>query len=462
MTHRLVIAGQREYDFAPDAPPRIGLRWFALAVAQIVDEIEAEPIRVTFEVRVETAGIAVKHGSDGSFALIAQPWVRFPPAPGPRPGVRVHLAARGFLPRTADFAIPFDVRSVAAPAPVGATVVTLSSSAGLATNQMLVLGIGLDQEFARIELIGPGANQVTLAEPLRFAHALNDSVVPATGPATQIVMHREPVAFRGRVVRINAAGGPGTPVPNATITLADFWRTQFDVRNRPVVGNVPIGEMTGPAPNTFPLGLAQGAIAHRLAGATAGAVNLPVAAGDEKRTLSLAAAQQNTILLSDLNNLNPGTVLRIESGDAVRSELHTIAGLTGLGGIADPALATLDFSLLAAHAPDIRVDRLLPPVVPLPLNLVDALAVGDRSVFVDALPAGPIAGLQVASAGVADEFHDCSLYSATSDTDGYFRLPALHRMAQVRLDVDDAGAITSFFIDPEYGNGEQWLDLAIP
>ena len=63
--------------------------------------------------------------------------------------------------------------------------------------------------------------------------------------------------------------------------------------------------------------------------------------------------------------------------------------------------------------------------------------------------------------GTADEYHDYAVYTATSDLNGYFRLPAIHRLAQVRVDVFDGVTTTPFFVNPEHDDYEQWLDLRL-
>src|SRR5262249_29286763 len=163
-----------------------------------------------------------------------------------------HIDAEGFLPRDAQFTIPFDARTVGAPAPLaGVTIVRLSTTAGLSVGQCVVLGQGEREEFLTVGVLGPGPNQITLLEPLKFGHPVGDPATPATAPAARIALHRNPVGLRGRVVRVPAIGGATVPVGNASVTLADFWRTRQDVRSSPIVGGLPVGAMKGAAPNTF-------------------------------------------------------------------------------------------------------------------------------------------------------------------------------------------------------------------
>jgi hypothetical protein len=464
MTHRSIVAGSVEYDYVPDDPPHVADRTWAIAVAQLIDEIAGEAMRGPFQVRVQQPLVAVTLGPDGTFCLVARPWRRFPPGPGPRPVVQTRIDAEGFLPRDAGFTVPFDPRTIAAPAPIAAaTVVTLSTTVDLVAGQLIVLGQGASQEIGTITALGPGVNQITLRDRLAFGHAAGEAAIPATRPAARIPLHRAPVALRGRVVRDPGGGAPLAAVSNATITLADFWRTREDVRTSPIVGGVPVGAMTGPGPNTFALALAQGVIAPRPAGATAGRVTLPPAPLELKELLAAVRPGDTTLRLSSRRNVAAASLLRVDGGDAQASEIRTVTSVIGLGGPDDAAIMTVDRPMLRAHAPGARVDRLIPGAAPLPLAFRAAAEIGDCTILVDGLPIAPVRALRINSAGLTDEYHDCATYTATSDADGYFRLLPLHRMAQVRLDVDDGIAPTpfQFFIEPGYDGPEQWIDVRI-
>jgi hypothetical protein len=253
-------------------------------------------------------------------------------------------------------------------------------------------------------------------------------------------------------------------VLNASITLADFWRTHRAIRNRSIVGGVPVGDMTGPAPRRFALALAQGMLAARPAGASAASVPLSIAAGDEKPLLAAAPADDSSVRLANRVGLFPTSILRIDAEDAEGSELHTVDALLPPAIPAtEPSTVRLDHALLSSHAPGARVDHMTIPAGPLPpIPLLDAAERGDRTLLLNALPSTGTTGTRISGGGVDDEYHDCSLYAATADSAGYFRLPPLHRLAQVRLDVSDGVTTSSFFVDPDYTTREQWLDLVIP
>jgi hypothetical protein len=295
--------------------------------------------------------------------------------------------------------------------------------------------------------------------PVSIDFVVPDPVGFTTPAPIVLAARRVPVVLRGRVVR----RGTGAPVAGASITLADYWRTQRDVRNRPLVGPVPVGAMTvNPAGNrVFAVPLADGVALARSAGATAGAVNLVAAPGDDKQLTRAAESGASTIALSNRRNVAASDLVRLDGDDGERAETRAVSQLLGVGGPDDPVTLRLEPPLARAHAPLARVERIPAPAGPLSLALRADAAPGDRVLFVDALPATATAALRIANAGSPDEYHACAAYGAVADGDGRFRLPPLHRMAEVRLDVSGMQP-TSFFVAPEYGTAAQWLDLSIP
>src|SRR4029453_14265873 len=122
MSHRLIVANSVTYDFASDDEPLLAEGDWAIAMAQLVDDMAGTPLTVPFRVQVllpgvqqETRqdgvrvartehGITVKLGADGTFALVARPWVRFPPFGGPA-STTVRIEAEDCEPLTVSFPI---------------------------------------------------------------------------------------------------------------------------------------------------------------------------------------------------------------------------------------------------------------------------------------------------------------------------------------------------------------------
>jgi len=141
MTAVSVVANNLEFNFTGDTPPRLGERWWAIAIAQARDEITAEPLRSALTVTVHRDGILSKAGSDGTFCLIARPWLRFPPLLAPLAQIDVTVEAQGYLPHRHTFTVKFDQRTISAPAPVaGDNILKLNNVSGLVAGDILLIG----------------------------------------------------------------------------------------------------------------------------------------------------------------------------------------------------------------------------------------------------------------------------------------------------------------------------------
>jgi hypothetical protein len=487
MTRRRVAASALTYDFAPDDAPLLAERDWALASAQLVDDIAGTPLAVPFRVRVVLPGtqdevgqdgvrvrrsersITVKIGADGTFALVARPWLRFTPFGVPA-STTVAVDAQGFAPLSITFAIAYDQRTIAAPpAAPGDRTVTLNSTAGLVTGQTLLFGPAGLPQYVRVRGLGLG-NQVTLETGLLGVQNIGDPVFPDTftsPPPVIAALRRRPVTIVGRVVVRNTTANTSTPVANASVTVTDFWRTRAAV-----VANPANGSMTDPVPalREFAGAIAPGALGRRAAGAAAGTLTLPSAA-DDRTLVRPAAAEQPQVEVRRRQNLvappSPlaNRLLWIDADDAAGAEYHTVAHIDPPGVADEPARLGLDFPLARAHREGARVERINAPLLlPLPTLVLSAAAEpSDRCLFFDApvgAPVPPPSVLYVTGGGAADEFQRYAELSVLSDADGYFRLPPIQRMARVALTVDDGvgNVLPPIEVDPEYGEAEHQVD----
>ena len=133
-------------------------------------------------------------------------------------------------------------------------------------------------------------------------------------------------------------------------------------------------------------------------------------------------------------------------------------------GPADPTRpATVVFD--TAFAFDHRAGALVQRTTPQPLGGNRAFAIdaipGDSTVFLASL-GGLAAGVvvRVADGLAPSEYHDLRLFSTTSDTDGYYRLPPISRVAQLQLRAD-SGTLTPVTTEfrPDYRLRENRLDF---
>jgi hypothetical protein len=329
------------------------------------------------------------------------------------------------------------------------------------TGQRLLIGpAGVNQESLTIANVGPAANQVTLAAPIVHPHAIGAPVVAdefSPIVLADVLMHRVPVILRGRAVRQNATGIGTTPIANASIALQGLWRTTHDVQQH----------FPALAPNL--VSLTPGLYAARGGGATLAAQALPVIAGDDKLLVSAAPPGDTFIDISDRQSLvappspPPHSVLRIDADHQSTAEHLTITAMAGLGAADEPGRVFLAHALNLPHGRGVRVQRVVPQLPAPAKAFTDSGIRGDVCVFV-----GDVAGLNTAdtvviSGGpVAPEFQQVRLFTAISDADGYFQLPPLSRVAQIRLNAS-AAALTPVTIDfqPNYTQSQNWIDVVL-
>jgi len=459
---RRIVVDSFAYDFVPDDPPALADRTWSLVQGRVIDEITGEPL-TAMTVSVAEPELGVKTGAGGTYTVFARPWHRFSPLDAPSYTISISIEADGYLPATRLVTITTGQRTIAAPAPVVPTnVITLSSTAGLVSGQLLLLGpAGSGQERRTIASIGPAANQVTLAAPVALPHPVGvpvvaDAFVPIVLADT--AMHRVGVSIRGRAVRRNATGIGTQPIPGATISVQGLWRSA-----QAVAQHLP------PVPGDG-VSLSPGLYAVRSVGSTLAVQGLPVVPGDDKLMLDPASAGETRVRVSNRLNLvfppapPPHSVLCIDPDNAELTEYVGITAADGLGAVTEPGNVTLEHQLCADHRRGVRVQRVAPLAASLPKTLTDAGAPGDCCVFVSNLAGLAAAATVVVTGGPAPrEYHNIHTFNAVSDADGYFRLPPISRVAQVRIDANAPPlAPMTFDYQPDYARRENWIDVVFP
>ena len=438
MAHRTIVVDSLAYEFAPDDPPALADRLWSLLQGRAIDEITAEPV-AALEVSVAEPELGVRTGEGGTYTVFARPWHRFPPLAAAGYPLHLTIAAEGYIATTQVVTIPSHQRLLTAPAPViGANVITLSSNAGLVTGQRLLIGpAGPDQESRTIASVGPGANQVTLAAAVVNLHAVGSAVVPdefAPVAVADILMHRAPVTIGGRSVRRNASGIGTTPVANASIAVQ--------------------------GPDCIP----------RARSAALAAQDLPAVTGDDKLLIDQTSSGDSFIGISNRLNLvapplpPPYSVLRIDAGTPEATEYIGLAGAGGLGGANEAGRVALDHALRMPHRRDALMQLVAPQPAAVPKFFADAGAPGDTCVFLSDIAGLDTADTVAITGGAAPrEYQRVRTFTAVSDADGYFQLPPVSRVAQIRL-AASAPALPAVTIEfqPNYSQRGNWLDIVCP
>lgn len=268
-----------------------------------------------------------------------------------------------------------------------------------------------------------------------------------------VPMHRRATQVRGRVVRIN--GSNRAPLDGADVRILGIW---------PVF----------PPADADPEALLEAAdIVSLSAGLYADrdpAVDqirrrvLGFVLGEEKTLLRRASAGQNRLRVSDRVNLNAGDLLAIQPNHGEVAEYIQITAVDGASSDDQPATITLNYPLQHHHPEGITLVRATLQAQGAGNALTRAGIPGDQTVFCAGL-AGLISGTVAEIAGSGDpEYHAMALYHTVTDVDGYFRLPPLARVAQLRLEADRADLAQPHTLDlsPDYDQAGQRIDIVIP
>jgi hypothetical protein len=251
----------------------------------------------------------------------------------------------------------------------------------------------------------------------------------------RLALHREPLALWGRVL----AGGAAAPVAGASVTIVDFApRASHPVTHQAL---------------EHLLVLAQGLYAARAAtGPLAARVRHRGLTPADSYTLVGGVGAGATILrLSGRQGLtvppNPAApdVLLIEPGDPERLEALGVIAIEGALAADQPATVTLGHPLRRGHPEGAAVRRAVATPAGPDVALTRAAIAGDVALLVaDAASFAAAEMIELETPGGAPlPEHQLHLApTATTDADGRFRLPALHRLTTITLEITAPGPVT--------------------
>ncbi len=270
----------------------------------------------------------------------------------------------------------------------------------------------------QLSLAGPGYLPVSLtasfgAEPL-YPNAF------AQAQLGTVSLHRLPVPVTACVV-----SSAGQTLSGATVSLDGVWFTLADAQTAPPV-----------PPDLVALG--SPLQANRAVGATVAPCTFTPAA-TPKMLASPGNIGDPSVRLSDRIGLAAGQVLAIDADDPGRAEYFSVGAITEAGVTASGAATAVfpvPLTLARAHAQGAIVTLMTTGAAGPALALTRAASAGDMTLCTNAVTglsgsAEPV----IVSGGAAAEYHMGSLYAATSGANGIAQLPAVHRVAQLRLRV---------------------------
>ena len=274
-----------------------------------------------------------------------------------------------------------------------------------------------------------------------------------TPPQIDVALHREPVVIAGRTVRV--LSNVTVPLPGAAISLTGIWRT-------PPPANV----VVAPLPPDLvsiqpPLYSDRAALTQFLRRRDL----VPVLVND-KSLVENYLPGANPIRLSNRQGLAPGDILVIDADQPDLAEFIAINTLVTTTPADQPTLITLDYPLVFAHRRGSVVRRVNPQPAGANRQFTVSASSGDICVFLDGLIGlAPAQQVEITGAPGPNEHHGVSGFAVTSDPEGYYRLPPLSRVAQLRIHAEKlVGAQlfkTTATFRPDYRQRENRLDLTL-
>jgi hypothetical protein len=270
-------------------------------------------------------------------------------------------------------------------------------------------------------------------------------------PVPQFFMHRAPIVLGGRVARM--VSGQLQPVAGASVTVTGYWR------------QAPPAYATVPATTTNFISLAPQLYADRpAASATLDVLTLTPVVGSDQPLLMSIDAGATAIALPTSIGISAGDVLVI--GADVPERAETMAVASAAPGVVSVGQTNVNLALptIWAHRRGTTVRKVTvgAPTVSHPVTL-DAQR-GDACVFLNNLTGlSATQTVRMRSGGLPDGFHQASLLAATSDANGFYRLPPLTRAAQVRIDakLTTPSLTGEQIIRVDYSGAEDQLDFVI-
>jgi hypothetical protein len=163
--------------------------------------------------------------------------------------------------------------------------------------------------------------------------------------------------------------------------------------------------------------------------------------------------------------LAAGDILLIDANEPDLIEFISIKSITGAGTPDQPATITLDHALSYEHRKNAVVLRVNPAGVGPPKQIADEALAGDTCVFLNNL-SGLTVATEVELNGVsANEYHSLNRFLVVSDSDGYYRLPPISRIAQMVIEGEKVVGPQTFAAKttfrPDYSKRENTLDLTL-
>jgi len=461
MARRIIDIDGVPVTISPLEPPSVGRRHAAILTVIVTDETTGRaplaPVWADLSRPLPSAGIrAVDAGVVG---VEGKPAEAFSPTLAVSQTISLDIGAPRFTTRHLDVTLQSSLRSLTGPS---GAVLSLDSAAGLAAGMRLLLGTpdSTGAEIATISATGPAPNQVTLVVAPTITFPSGSAVQPL--PADQaLALHPVPVMIEGCVLK--RSGANITTLANASVRLSKLWievpPAGSTVQPEPPTPGVfppppwdpPIGAVWPPAYADFPKG---SAVEFE---------DRPVDSAMPPKTILDDAPPGTTQLrFSDASALAFGDVVAIDADDDGRREIVEVTNIALTGSAADWARITINNPLQLLHRSNAIVRRLQSVAPSLTRTLNYDAALGDGALLFDTTAVTGSHQVRLVD-GTRHAFHRVSIYSATSDAQGYYRLPPVTRAGRIELAAKDSGSAAHVEVEivPDYSLDPSRQDLTV-
>lgn len=233
--------------------------------------------------------------------------------------------------------------------------------------------------------------------------------------------------IRGRVFEQSKNGL--IPVAGADVSVSGIWRTLSEVINQKAAP--PLMICLHP-----PL------YRDRGEGAPCQMGKLKSVEKDRKVLLDHAPQGATKLRMSDVENLKPSSLIRIEGNRPDRAEVLAIVSVEPTTAANEPAWVTVDWPLIWEHPAQAMVERLEPEWN----GAIHAVRLeghkGESCVFLDSTDefmADAYVKVGNGSGQVPVEYHRLALFSAKSQQEGQYQFPPLQRVAQLTIAANKGG-----------------------
>jgi hypothetical protein len=460
-----VRVGDATIAVSPIEPPAAIDRACELMRVALVDETTGAPPlgAVTARLTAPAARASVRVAHPGLIGVAGRPGAAFASRLATNGWVEIDIAAPRYAPRRLSVVFACKLRRLASSA-AGAAL-TLDSSAGVEPGQRILVGRvdGTLAEIGLVATVGPGAGQVTLRQALGFPYPAGSPVQPL--PADQeIELRRRRVSVVGRILL--RAGAATAPLAGARVRVSKLWRR---IPPAGVVAPPDPPDPGAPAPAPPWDAPIAGLSPPAYVDLAAGAIELEDRAVDAgvtaKALLDDVPAGARRLRLSSATGLGAADIVAVEADDDARREILEIRAIVPAGGPADWAQVTLTHPLAFTHGRGRLVRRLAPPAAVVSRALNYGVAGGDEAVLFDATGLAGRRQVRLIDPGppLAQSFHTIDVLAATSDADGFYRMPPIARAGKIEIFAQDAGSAAHAAVEVvlDYDQPEHRVDVTV-